>query len=123
MDDYNVCIQDSTSIPSNYQGSTPRRRTNTSLDSTKTPHDYSSDERVDEVWYGEKEQVEKIKPAGLKSKQTMSTVEEKQIGGGDEKAPKKAKATKPATKAKARARAKKVTITKMAKTQEQIGWS
>lgn len=126
IDDNNVYIHDSTSISSNYLGPMPRRRTNTSLHSTKPSHDNSGDERVDEVWYGEKEQVKKVKSAGLKRKRTMPTVEGKQIGGGDGKAIKKAKvtkrATRQATKAKALARAKKATIAKVAKNWEEMRW-
>ncbi|MCJ1424513.1 hypothetical protein MMC29_002401 [Sticta canariensis] len=107
MDDH------SGSDASNYLGSTPVPAAGTSLGSSETLHDDWSDDRTEEVWYGEEGQAEKEKLAALGGKQRIVTVaDEKQITGGGGNNVKKVRARKAATKVKAKEGIKKERIRK-----------
>lgn len=117
LDDDVESIDDhSSSDASNYLGSTPVPAEvpagGTSLGSSETLHDDWSDDRADEVWYGDEGQAEKEKLAALGGKQLVTVVEEKQMTGGGGKSVKKARPRKAATKVLAKDGVKKERIRK-----------
>lgn len=114
LDDDTESIDDnSSSDASNYLGSTPVPAAGTSLGSSETLHDDWSDDRTEEVWYGDEGQAEKEKLAALGGKQRIATVvDEEQNTGGCGKSVKKVRAKKAATKVKAKEGTKKERIRK-----------